>query len=151
MTLTMANGRSLIRARWMVLLLLAIAVGALAGRPARAQSTPTVMVAQNATLGAILTDTNGYTLYIFMRDTAGAGVSNCTGGCARTWPPFQLPVGDLTLPDGVGGTLDVIMRDDGSPQVTYNGMPLYYYANDANPGDTNGEGIGNVWFAATPQ
>ncbi len=120
-----------------------------AGHAARAQSGPTVLVAQNANLGvAILTDPSGMTLYTFANDQPGT--STCNGGCASTWPPFQPPAGDLTLPDGATGTLDQIMRADGTMQVTYNGMPLYYYAGDMNPGDTNGEGIGGVWYAAQP-
>jgi predicted lipoprotein with Yx(FWY)xxD motif len=120
-------------------------------RPAHAQVGTTVQVAQNPTLGAILTDPNGMTLYVFMRDTPGSGTSACSGGCAGTWPAFQPPAGDLTLPDGVSGTLDTITRDDGTLQVTYNGSPLYYFSRDMNPGDTNGQGVGGVWFAATPQ
>ncbi len=116
---------------------------------ARAQSGPTVLVAQNANLGmAILTDPSGMTLYTFANDQPG--MSTCNGGCARIWPAFQPPAGDLVLPDGATGTLDQIMRADGTMQVTYNGMPLYYYSGDMNPGDTNGEGIGGVWYAAQP-
>lgn len=117
-------------------------------RPVRAQDSTTVQVGQNDALGAILTDANGMTLYVFMRDTPD--VSNCNGGCAGTWPAFQPPEGDLTEPDGVTGILGVITRQDGTMQVTYNDMPLYHFSGDMNPGDTNGQGIGGVWFAATP-
>jgi len=115
-----------------------------------AQSQTTVLVAQDPNLGPILTDATGMTLYVFMRDTPD--MSNCNGGCAAIWPAFQPPAdGNLTLPDGVAGTLGVSMRPDGTQQVTYNDMPLYYYSGDMNPGDTNGNGIGGVWFAAMPQ
>jgi predicted lipoprotein with Yx(FWY)xxD motif len=39
-----------------------------------------------------------------------------------------------------------VARTDGSEQVTYNGWPLYYFANDAAPGDTNGQGVNEVWY-----
>jgi predicted lipoprotein with Yx(FWY)xxD motif len=134
--------------RW-ALVLVVLGLGmALPGQAVRAQSAPTVLVAQNATLGPILTDANGMTLYVFMRDSPG--VSACTGGCASIWPPFAPPMRDLLLPDGASGVLGVITRSDGSQQVTYNAMPLYYYSQDVNPGDTNGQGIGGVWAAATP-
>jgi predicted lipoprotein with Yx(FWY)xxD motif len=134
---------------WLVIAALATLAALGAGRATRAQSAPTVLVSQNANLGmAILTDSNGMTLYTFGNDQPG--VSNCNGGCAGIWPAFQPPAGDLTLPDGATGTLDVITRQDGTMQVTYNGMPLYYFAGDMNPGDTNGQGIGGVWYAATP-
>ena len=114
-----------------------------------AQTATTVMVSQNTDLGQFLTDGNGMTLYI--RTSDPPDVSTCSGGCATTWPPLQPPAGDLTLPDGVGGTLAVITRDDGSQQVIYNDMPLYGYSGDNEPGDTYGQGIGGVWFAATLQ
>jgi predicted lipoprotein with Yx(FWY)xxD motif len=135
--------------RWGVALLALLAFAAMAAGPAKAQSATTVLVAQDPTLGPILTDPNGMTLYVFMRDTPA--MSNCSGQCATTWPPFQPGMGDLTLPDGVGGTLATITRDDGTQQVTYNDMPLYYFARDMMPGDTNGQGVGGVWFAAVPQ
>jgi predicted lipoprotein with Yx(FWY)xxD motif len=94
--------------------------------------------------GNILTDPQGRTLYRFTRDEPNA--SNCYDQCAQVWPPLTLDSGEPVLPQGVGGTLGVITRRDGSRQVTYNGMPLYYYARDSAPGDTNGQGIGNVWF-----
>ncbi len=130
-----------------VLLLMSVAF--VHQRPALAQTPPAVTVTQNATLGGIFTDSNGMTLYVFARDSAG--VSNCNGGCATVWPALQPPAGDLVLPDGVAGTLATITRQDGTQQVTYNGMPLYYYSGDTNPGDTNGQGIGGVWMAAMPQ
>ncbi|HLZ71812.1 MAG TPA: hypothetical protein VKV26_18065 [Dehalococcoidia bacterium] len=134
---------------WILLAALATLAALGAGRAARAQTSPTVLVAQNDNLGmAILTDANGMTLYTFANDAPG--MSTCSGGCANIWPAFQPPAGDLTLPDGATGTLDVITRDDGSMQVTYNGMPLYYFSGDMNPGDTNGQGIGGVWYAAMP-
>ena len=48
------------------------------------------------------------------------------------------------------GDLAIIERDDGTSQVTYDGMPLYFYAEDAEPGDATGEGVGGVWFIASP-
>ncbi len=43
--------------------------------------------------------------------------------------------------------LGTTTRKDGSIQVTYNSMPLYYFSKDEAPGDTNGEGVANVWYA----
>jgi predicted lipoprotein with Yx(FWY)xxD motif len=50
----------------------------------------------------------------------------------------------------VTGELAVITRSDGVKQVTYKGSPLYRYAADTAPGDAKGQGVGGVWFAATP-
>ncbi len=107
-----------------------------------------VNVGQNATLGSFLVDSNGMTLYIFANDKAGQ--SNCNGTCANNWPPL-LTNGAPTAGTGVTASmLGTITRADGTTQVTYNGMPLYYFAADKAPGDTNGEGKGGVWYVMTP-
>jgi predicted lipoprotein with Yx(FWY)xxD motif len=120
------------------------------------QASTTVTLAQNPTLGPVLTDSHGVTLYIFTLDKPG--VSNCSGDCASVWPPFQPPSTTLVAPAGANGTLGVITRADGTQQVTYNEMPLYYYVADKNPGDTKGQGIappapaayGGAWYVVTP-
>ena len=126
---------------------LALVVIAIMG-DARAQDATTVMIADAGSLGMILTDSAGLTLYTFDRDTPG--VSNCSGGCATTWPPLLLAEGDPIAPPDLPGTLAVIARADGSRQVTYNDQPLYLYIRDMKPGDTTGEGVGGVWHLAKP-
>ena len=107
-----------------------------------------VNVGQNAALGSFLVDSKGMTLYIFTNDTANT--SNCSGTCATNWPPL------LTNGAPVGGTgasaalLGAITRADGSSQVTYNGMPLYYFAADKIAGDTKGQAVKNVWYVIDP-
>ena len=83
----------------------------------------------------------GFTLYVFDNDVGSAG-SNCNGSCATNWPPVLVTDGGAT---GVSD-LETITRNDGSLQVTYQGRPLYYFAGDANTGDTNGDGSGGVWW-----
>ena len=84
-------------------------------------------------------------LYIFLTDEPGK--SNCSGECAVFWPPLTVAAGVTpTAGAGVPGTLGVITRDDGSRQVTYNGWPLYFFANDSQAGDANGQNIGDLWF-----
>jgi predicted lipoprotein with Yx(FWY)xxD motif len=109
----------------------------------------TVNMTEDATLGAILVGPDGLTLYTFTNDTPGSGTSACSGGCATNWPPLTVD-GEPSAGDGVTGALATIERDDGTTQVTYDGAPLYYFAGDSAPGDTNGEGVGNIWFVATP-
>src|SRR5215212_7300348 len=107
----------------------------------------TVRASRNDALGPFLTDKDGRTLYLFKRDSENTSV--CYGGCANTWPPLLVGSGDPTL-DGIGGTLGVTVRNDGNRQVTYGGKPLYYYAPDTNLGDTEGQGVGSVWFVVAP-
>lgn len=92
----------------------------------------------------------GMSLYFFDNDTEAT--SNCSDGCLDNWPALTVPESmDPTAVAAAGGTLDVITRDDdGTHQVTYNGLPLYYFAGDSLPGDTNGDGVGGVWTLATP-
>jgi predicted lipoprotein with Yx(FWY)xxD motif len=107
-----------------------------------------ITVAETAA-GTTLVGPDGMTLYIFTNDTDG--VSNCSGDCATNWPPLVVTDDDeLAAGDGVTGELDTIERDDGSLQVTYDGAPLYYFAGDSAAGDSNGEGVGGVWFIASP-
>ena len=108
-----------------------------------------VDTATDATLGAILVGEDGKTLYIFKKDSGGK--SACNGDCATKWPPFVLDADEtVTAGDGVTGTLATLARDDGSMQVTYNGAPLYYFAADTAAGDVKGQGLNDLWFAATP-
>jgi predicted lipoprotein with Yx(FWY)xxD motif/uncharacterized cupredoxin-like copper-binding protein len=109
---------------------------------------PTVFVRQDPTFGPFLTDPAGRTLYLFSKDTE-PGKSVCTDKCEQNWPVFTATE-PLSLPGTVDGELSLITRDDGSTQVAYNGIPLYYFAGDANPGDTNGQAVGDVWWLVAP-
>jgi predicted lipoprotein with Yx(FWY)xxD motif len=121
-----------------------------AATPAPAQeSEPTGSVAAGETaLGSALTDLGGRTLYAFTNDTDGR--SSCYDDCAATWPALTVK-GPVTAAKGLEADwLGTAERRDGTTQVIYKGMPLYYYAGDTQPGDTNGQGLGGVWFAVTP-
>ena len=88
-------------------------------------------------------------MYTFANDSPGT--SACDAGCAESWPPLTLVAGqEIVAGPGVDGTLGTLERADGSLQVTHDDAPLYYFAGDSAPGDTNGEGIGDVWFLAQP-
>ena len=98
-----------------------------------------------SSLGDIVTDSAGMTVYMFDSDTQGSGTSTCSGGCLSAWPP--VPAGsDAPELTGVTGKVGTITATDGSQQLTLNGWPLYYYASDSAAGDTNGQGSGGVWW-----
>ncbi len=107
-----------------------------------------VKISNDASLGQILTDADGNTLYFFTKD-AMPDASACTGGCVTNWPVFykESPAVGMGLDAGDFGNFE---RADGAMQTTYKGWPLYYFVNDANTGDTNGEAKNNVWFVAKP-
>ena len=113
----------------------------------------TVQMNSSPTLGAYLTDSAGKSLYLFAADSMN--MSTCSGACATVWPPLTVPSGQVAAAGtGVTGSLlSTITRADGTTQVTYNGLPLYYYSGDTSPGNTTGEGItsfGALWFLVTP-
>jgi predicted lipoprotein with Yx(FWY)xxD motif len=105
----------------------------------------TVAVAETD-LGEVLVDANGMTLYLFTQDTAEG--SACTDSCVGAWPPLT---GESVAGEGVDQSLlTVEPRTDGDGQIAYNGHRLYTYSGDSAPGDTTGQGVGDVWFAVTP-
>jgi predicted lipoprotein with Yx(FWY)xxD motif len=78
-----------------------------------------------------------------------AKTSACTGGCAKTWPGLTVAAGATPVAGtGATGTLGTTTRDDRSLQVTYNGLPLYFFSRDKAPGDSNGVYTG--WVAVKP-
>jgi predicted lipoprotein with Yx(FWY)xxD motif/plastocyanin len=107
-----------------------------------------VLLADDPQLGKILTDLTGYVLYYFTKD-ALFDTSLCTGGCLTNWPLFY--VENLVAGEGLDSAdFSTIEHPEGGMQTTYKGWPLYYFKNDLNPGETNGEAVGNVWFVAKP-
>jgi predicted lipoprotein with Yx(FWY)xxD motif len=113
-----------------------------------ASGATTLMVA-DSTLGEIVVDADGKTLYMFDTDTQGSGESSCTGECLTNWPPLTTE-GDAPAVQGVTGEVGTITTADGSQQVTLNGWPLYYFAGDAAAGDVNGQGVGGIWWVLSP-
>jgi predicted lipoprotein with Yx(FWY)xxD motif len=131
------------------------ACGSSGGRASASPTPPTTSTGQpatvgvaNTTLGPILVNSQGRTLYLFQKDTGTT--STCTGACAAAWPPLRA-TGQPVAGKGINSALIATTpRSDGTPQVTYNGHPVYLFIMDQKPGDTNGEGVnafGASWFA----
>lgn len=100
-----------------------------------------------SSLGLILVDARGHTLYALTKDSPG--VSTCQGSCLDAWPPL-LADGAPIAGEGVQASLlGTMSRSDGGTQVTYDGKPLYSFADDQAAGDLKGQGKGGVWFAVT--
>jgi predicted lipoprotein with Yx(FWY)xxD motif len=95
-------------------------------------------------LGTVLVDARGMTLYHFDKDKAGKIA--CVGACTTTWPPLTISAG-ASVPTTPAG-LSSVSRPDGSKQIAYQGKPLYTYSGDTKPGDANGDGFAGLWHAA---
>lgn len=124
---------------------------AASGAPATSGGSKTEVDIADSSLGKILVDPDGRTLYMFEKDMGSK--STCFGACASAWPPFRT---DGSAKAGAGVSASMVgttQRSDGKPEVTYNGSPLYYYAGDQSAGDTNGEGLsqfGGGWYVLSP-
>ncbi|MEV2247980.1 SCO0930 family lipoprotein [Streptomyces sp. NPDC049970] len=100
-------------------------------------------------LGEVLTDSEGFTLYRFDKDTAEPPRSNCEGDCAKTWPVVSAE--NATAAAGTDAALiGEVTRADGTKQLTVGGWPMYRYAKDTGPGEADGQGVGGTWFASAP-
>jgi len=110
-----------------------------------AAAPPATLQLGTTSLGQIITDVNGRTVYTYKPDTTTT--STCYGQCAINWPPVLVtgtPVAGKGLDASLLGTTT---RTDGTVQVTYAGHPLYLFAGDSKAGDVNGEGKFSVWYA----
>lgn len=109
-------------------------------------ATPGPDIQLNSTsLGNVLTDQSGKTLYFFAADANGK--SACSGTCLNTWAAFykETPTLSTSL---TAGDFTTITRDDGTKQTTFRGWPLYTYKNDARAGDVLGDNVGQAWYVA---
>jgi predicted lipoprotein with Yx(FWY)xxD motif len=103
-------------------------------------STETIVtVLMNSNFGNQL-----FPAYTFSADTGHR--SSCTGLCAVFWPPL-LTRGRPQAAAGLNQHgLGIIVRSDGSHQVTWDGHPLYLFVEDAaTPGTAHGQGLGSFF------
>lgn len=115
------------------------------------QATGDPVSAQPTSLGTILVDGQGLTVYVFANDKPN--VSTCDGVCAEDWPPVPAPSTLPPSPPGVEGVLGETTRSDGSHQLTVAGHPVYRFSGDRAAGQTNGQGLtidGGLWTVVSP-
>jgi predicted lipoprotein with Yx(FWY)xxD motif len=116
-------------------------------------------------LGPILVDGRGRTLYLLTADARAKGKSVCYAACAKAWPPLLTRRAPKAGPGVKASLLGVANRTDGTRQVTYAGRRLYLFVKDTKAGQTAGEkleGFGGpfctaslatkpcVWYAVSP-
>lgn len=122
------------------------------GKKAKAAADqPGLSTREDPELGEIVVDKNGMTVYRFMKDEAWPKpVSNCTDACLEKWPA----VAPVEFGDTKGiqkkGYMTFARQDGKGEQQTINCWPIYTFAGDKAPGDTNGQGVGGTWYAVAP-
>jgi predicted lipoprotein with Yx(FWY)xxD motif len=96
-------------------------------------------------LGPYLINETFFTLYHYMNDTPGNGLSSCNSNCAKIWPSFYIE--NLNVNPSLNpNDFTTITRTDGIKQYAYKGWPLYLYSGDTKPYQANGQNVENVWF-----
>lgn len=138
----LSANRCAVRPAIPVIALSLVLCGALSGCGSRGGRAATAAVRASTLpgLGRILVDAGGYTLYVYIFDHRGP--STCRGICAQQWPPLVLAPGVPRPRAGADvnpALLGIDHRPDGALQVTYNGWPLYTYADDGAPGEAAGQ------------
>ncbi len=117
--------------------------------PVQTTRAPDIIKTADTTLGKILVDAQGKTLYYFANDIPSSGASSCYGQCAVAWPIFS--AGTITVSSPLlASDFSSITRTDGTKQTTYRGWPLYYWQADKKPGDVTGENVNKIWFVVKP-
>ncbi|WP_030769835.1 SCO0930 family lipoprotein [Streptomyces sp. NRRL F-2664] len=116
---------------------------------APATPAPGLSVAKNPKLGEHIVDGKGMTVYRFKKDSAWPMVSNCVGDCLAKWPVVP-PVDKANAKGITEKNYLVLDRPDGQKQQTVDCWPVYTFAGDQKPGDTNGQGVGGTWYAVSP-
>jgi predicted lipoprotein with Yx(FWY)xxD motif len=107
-----------------------------------------MLTVRKTSAGYVLATRTGQTIYWYSVDVKGSGKSTCAGSCLTAWPAVT---GSPMAAAGVQltGKLGTITRAGGVVQATYNGYPLYTYAQDMSPGQVLGNGVGGVWHVIT--
>ncbi|MET8682042.1 SCO0930 family lipoprotein [Streptomyces sp. NPDC004647] len=119
------------------------------GGQGKPKSPGQLTISDDKKLGPVLTDSEGFTLYRFDKDTPEPPTSSCDGDCATTWPP--VPAADVSSTAGIDASLlGEVTRADGTQQLTVGGWPMYRYSKDKKAWQVKGEGVGGTWFASAP-
>jgi predicted lipoprotein with Yx(FWY)xxD motif len=121
---------------------------ATSGGAASSAGAGTAITTEHTKLGTVLAaGPKHLTVYLFEADKRPT--STCSGACAQVWPPVRTTGAPKAEGEAAAADLGTSTRSDGTKQVTYKGHPLYWYASDAQAGETTGQGIngfGAAWY-----
>jgi predicted lipoprotein with Yx(FWY)xxD motif len=117
------------------------------GSTTNAPSTANGLHVADTSLGKVLVDADGHTVYMLTADSSGK--SSCSSACLTYWPPVAPGQAASTVTGKVASTATTA----GGKIATVGGWPVYTFIQDQKPGDVTGEGISNfggVWYAVSP-
>ena len=136
-----------------------VSAAAASGGRVSAKSAPSLVIGTYKTAedGTLITGADNRTLYVFKPDekstSAHEKLSTCKGACAAVWPPVLASSAPAAAGEANASLIGLTTRSDGTKQVTYNGLPLYYYAADKKAGQASGnhlkDGFG-LWIGMLP-
>jgi predicted lipoprotein with Yx(FWY)xxD motif len=90
-----------------------------------------------SSLGQIVVDAQGRTLYLFEADKGGK--SACDGPCATAWPPYLSNGAPQAGTGASGGLISTSVRGDGTTQVTYGGTRSITLSATRRPATSRGK------------
>jgi predicted lipoprotein with Yx(FWY)xxD motif len=100
-------------------------------------------------LGTVVVDARGRTVYQFDKDTIGAATSACTGVCVGLWPELTTS-SSAPKASGVTGKIGTAPTTGGARQLTLAGHRLYTFSGDTKAGQVNGEAFMKQWWVLAP-
>lgn len=118
------------------------------GGSTQGASSGAVLSVRSTSLGPVMVDSQGRTVYLLTADTPNH--SSCNAACLNYWPPVKAPSSVPKSLPGITAKISSTQTMTGSRILTANGWPLYTYVGDAKPGDVKGEEIknfGGTWYA----
>jgi len=128
-----------------------VTLAVVATATAHSTAPAVVKIEQTPSLGKVIANAQGRTLYLFRGDSGTK--SACYGQCAKYWPPLLTTGKPVAAAGAMASLLGTATRKDGTVQVTYKGHPLYTFVEDKKSGQTVGEGsngFGAHWYALAP-
>jgi predicted lipoprotein with Yx(FWY)xxD motif len=120
-----------------------------AGTSSSAAAAASELAATKTSLGTVLVDGKGRTVYAFDKDTPGSSTSACTGTCVGLWPALTTTSSTPSV-TGVSGTVSTLPTADGGKQVAIDGHRLYTFSGDSQAGQVNGQGFMGLWWTVSP-
>jgi predicted lipoprotein with Yx(FWY)xxD motif len=138
------------RTRRHVLIASALATALVASAPAGASAARAEIKLHKTSVGTILVNSRGFTVYAFTRDPRNRDMCVSLHGCSSIWPAVTTTAKPIAGHGVKASLLGTINLRGGRKQVTYAGHPLYTYAGDSAPGETsyvNFAAFGGRWPA----